>query len=79
MRRGIRLAKKTKIKRNRIKIFLGKLPKKLYKRKIYERYSHLGNRNFIRYGLKAAKIMNSTAIKKQLKPLWSRLQEEINK
>lgn len=79
MRRGIRLAKKTKIKRNRIKISLGQKPKKLYKKKIYERYSHLGGRNFIRYGIKAAKLMNSTAIKKQLKPLWDRLQEEIKK
>lgn len=79
MRRGIRLAKKTKIKRNRIKIFSGQKPTKLYKRKIYERYSHLGRRNFITYGLKAAERMNSTAIKKQLKPLWNRLQEEIIK
>ncbi len=79
MRRGIRLAKKTKIKRNRLKISQGQRPTKLYKKKIYERYSHLGGRNFIRYGLKAAKLMNSTAIKKQLKPLWSRLKEEIEK
>jgi len=79
MRRGIRLAKKTKIKRNRIKISIGQKPTKLYKRKIYERYSHLGGRNFIKYGLKAAKLMNSAAIKKQLKPLWNRLQEEIKK
>lgn len=79
MRRGIRLAKKTKIKRNRIKIFSGQKPTKLYKRKIYERYSHLGGRNFITYAHRAAKFMNSSAIKKQLKPLWGRLQEEIEK
>jgi RNA-directed DNA polymerase len=79
MRRGIRLAKKTKIKGNRIKIAKGQKPTKLYKKKIYERYSHLGGRNFIRYGLKAAKLMNSIAIKKQLRPLWRRLKEEIEK
>lgn len=79
MKRGVRLAKLTKIKRNRLKIASGRAPKPLYKHKLYEKYSHLGKRNFIRYGLRAAKIMDSDAIKRQLKPLWHRLKEEIEK
>ncbi|MEW8305081.1 MAG: antiviral reverse transcriptase Drt2 [Candidatus Thiodiazotropha sp.] len=79
MKRGVRLAKQTKIKRNRIKIEKGLPRKELYKRKLYSRYSHLGKRNFVRYGLRAANTMNSKSIKKQLKPLWHRMIEEIKK
>lgn len=79
MKRGVRLAKLTKIKKNRLKIASGRKPTKLYKRKLYEKYSHLGQRNFVRYGFRAADIMNSKAIKRQLTPLWNRLIEEIKK
>ena len=79
MKRAVRRAKRTKIKRNRLKIASGRMPKPLFKRKLYEKYSHLGKRNFIRYGLRAAEAMESPAIKRQLKPLWERLQEEIEK
>jgi hypothetical protein len=33
----------------------------------------------VRYGLKAADIMDSKAINRQLKPLWRNLQKEIEK
>lgn len=79
MKRGVQLAKSTKIKRNRLKLDLGRKPTRLYKHKLYEKYSHLGQRNFVRYGFRAAKIMNSKAIKRQLKPLWRRLLVEIEK
>lgn len=79
MKRAVRRAKLTKIKRNRLKIASGRVPKPLFKRKLYEKYSHLGKRNFIRYGLRAAETMGSAAIKRQLKPLWERLHEEIKK
>jgi RNA-directed DNA polymerase len=78
MKAGVRLAKLTRIKHNRIKIMKGLPPTKLYKRKIYERYSHLGKRNFIRYGFRSSMTMNSDGIRKQLKPLWKRLQAEIS-
>lgn len=78
MKRGVRLAKATMRKRNKLKIKRGENPKKLFKRKIYKRYSHLGRRNFIRYGLRSSEIMNSKAIRKQLKPLWDRLLKEID-
>lgn len=79
MKRGVRLAKLTKRKRNRLKAATGRKPRKLYKHKLYEKYSHLGERNFVRYGLRAAEIMDSDAIRRQLKPLWNRLKEEIEK
>lgn len=50
----------------------------LRRKKIYERYSHLGNRNFIRYGLRASQMMQSNAIKKQLRPLWNRLNTQLD-
>ncbi len=51
---------------------------RLRKKKLYERYSHLGNRNFIRYGLRAADKMQSKAIKRQLKPLWGKLNKKLD-
>lgn len=79
MKSGVRLAKLTKIKYNRIRIEKGQPRQELYKRKIYERYSHLGRRNFVTYGFRCADTMTSDAIRKQLKPLWRRLKEEIEK
>ncbi|MFA7346632.1 MAG: antiviral reverse transcriptase Drt2 [Desulfurivibrionaceae bacterium] len=79
MKSGVRLAKLTRMKYNRIRIEKGQPRQDVYKRKIYERYSHLGQRNFIRYGLRCAATMGSNAIKKQLKPFWARLQSEIEK
>ena len=79
MKRGVSLAKKTQYKRNSLKVRQGLRPTKLYKRKLYDRYSHLGSRNFVTYGHRAAAEMSSDAIRKQLKPLWKRLQEEIDK
>ena len=77
-KRGVSLAKKTMRKRNELKSDNGAKETDLYRKKLYSRYSHLGQRNFIRYGHRAAKIMKSTAIKKQLRPLWNRLIKEIN-
>lgn len=84
MKAGVRLAKATKIKRNNTRVKNGFPTQPLYKEKLYARYSHLGakkrgKRNFVLYGLKSAEIMKSRAIKKQLKPLWARLQNEIKK
>jgi RNA-directed DNA polymerase len=78
MKAGVRLAKKTHQKANLIEEKNGVAKTPLFKKKIYERYSHLSKRNFITYGHKAANIMGSNAIKKQLKPLWGRLLKEMN-
>lgn len=79
MKRGVRLAKATQRKRNRIKVSKGQKPTSLYKNKLYERYSHLSERNFITYSHRAANHMKSDAIRKQVKPLWERLRAEIEK
>jgi len=79
MKRGVRLAKLTMIKHNKQRNQKGDPAEELYKRKLYKKYSHLGRKNFVRYGLKSADIMGSKAIKNQLKPLWNRLAHEIEK
>lgn len=79
MKKGVRLAKATMRSRNRKKGARGAAVKALYKRKLYERYSHFGHQNFLRYGYRAAEIMKSNAIRDQLKPLWGRLNDEIQK
>lgn len=79
MNQGVRLAKATAKSRNAERVARGLPPKPLYKRKLYERYSHLGHRNFVRYGARAAKIMKSDAIRRQLRPLWGRLRTAIEK
>lgn len=67
MNRGIKLAKRTQIARNRIRTKKNLQNRELYKNRIYERYSSLGNRNFISYVKRAIKIMdNSQTLKKQM-------------
>lgn len=79
MKGGVKLAQRTREKRNIIRQEKGHAERGLYKRKIYERYSHLGKQNFLTYGYRAADKMGSKSIRKQLKPLWNRLQKEIEK
>ena len=79
MKRGVRLAKATMKRKNKIRKYRGLPNKELFKEKIYARYAHVGKRNFLTYGYRASRIMNSKSIRKQLKPLWERLQIEIIK
>jgi hypothetical protein len=79
MKSGVKMAKATMRKRNSARLTRGEDQKPLFKRQLYLRYSHLGKRNFLRYGFRASETLSSGAIKKQLKPLWSRLQKEIEK
>ncbi|GLQ31952.1 hypothetical protein GCM10007876_24310 [Litoribrevibacter albus] len=79
MKSGVRQAMKKRNKENLLRLEQGIPIQDIYRKKLYKRYSHLSNRNFITYGHRAAKIMGSSAIRKQLKPLWSRLQKEIEK
>ncbi|WP_081629078.1 antiviral reverse transcriptase Drt2 [Methyloversatilis discipulorum] len=79
MKKGVSLAKLTKNKRDKLRLTNGAQERPLYCKKLFTRYSHLGKRNFLRYGYSAAHLMNSKAIRRQLRPLWTRLQREINK
>lgn len=79
MRRGVKLAKATMKSKNKIRVIKGMEKKGLFKEKIYARYAHVGKRNFLTYGYRAARIMQSDTIRKQLKPLLYRLNKEIEK
>ncbi|ELQ6046719.1 hypothetical protein R2200_002337 [Cronobacter malonaticus] len=79
MKRGVKLAKATMKRKNKIRKTKGLPNKELFKEKVYARYAHVGKRNFLTYGYRASRIMNSNSIRKQLKPLWERLQKEIHK
>ena len=79
MKRGVRLAKATMKRKNNIRKHKDLAKKELFKEKIYARYAHIGKRNFLTYGYRASRIMKSNSIRKQLKPLWERLQKEINR
>lgn len=74
MRRGVSLARQTTKKHNKYR----HTPEEIWRKQLYERYSHLGKRNFIRYGLRAAQIMESRAMYRQLRPLWRRLVSRID-
>ena len=56
---------------------------KIFKRKLYNLYSHiglgseLGRRNFISYGYRSSEITNSAPIRKQLSKHWSKLNKRI--
>lgn len=79
MKRGINLARKTAIKVNKLRQSNGVPTKKIYRHGLYEKYSHLGKRNFITYGHRCVDKFQSNSIRKQLKPWWERLIEEIEK
>ncbi len=49
------------------------------KAKLYERFSHLGSRNFIDYANRACRIMGDDSIKKQVRNHWSALNHQIRK
>lgn len=75
MRKAIHLALATRKKYNK----KNSVKTKLHKRKLNIRYSYKGKRNFIKYGLRAAKIMDSSSIRKQIKRLGKKLNQEIDK
>lgn len=78
-KRAVSLAKQTMWKYNKIRKNKGLPKESLYKRKLYNRFSHVGKRNFITYGLRAAKILNSDSIRKQLRSHMTKLQNEMKK
>lgn len=76
-RKRIWVSKKARDRCNTVRVEKGLHPKKLFLKRIYQGYSHLGRRNFISYGFKAAKIMNSQSIRKQLRPHWRKLKKQL--
>ena len=51
----------------------------IYRDALYEKYTHLGRRNFIVYGLTASRLMHSIAVRKQLSRHWKKLAAELKK
>lgn len=73
MKRGVRLAHATMKSRDKKRMNSETKRKHLFKRKLYQRYSYLGRRNFLSYAYRASNTMQSKAIRKQVKPLWRKL------
>ncbi len=76
-----RLKRAIRVKSKKAKILRDRTGKKqfLHKNKIYKRYSHLGNRNFITYAYRASKVMKSDNIKKQVRRHIKIIKEHIIK
>ncbi|MDM3888664.1 antiviral reverse transcriptase Drt2 [Pseudomonas sp. BCRC 81390] len=77
MKVKIRLAKKSRDRINILRRGRGEAERELFLKSIYNGYSYLGRRNFITYGYRAAKIMGSKTIQKQLRSHWRKIQAEI--
>lgn len=77
MKVKIRLAKKSRDRINGLLRKRGEDERKLFLKSIYNGYTHLGRRNFITYGYRAAKIMDSKTIRQQLRSHWRKIQREI--
>lgn len=73
LRKRIWVSKKAMDRCNGLRAGRGELPRELFLRTIYRGYSYLGRRNFISYGYKAADIMGSQSIRKQLRSHWKKL------
>jgi hypothetical protein len=69
---GIRSAKRAAVKAKR-----SGTDSRIRKRELYERYSHLGKRNFISYAYRAATIMGAPEIRKQVRKHWLNLNQLI--
>lgn len=72
MRSGVRLAGQTMRKRMK-----GKPHEPMRTRKLYVLYSYVGRHNFTSYAYRAARELQSPAIKKQIRRHWKTLHEEI--
>ncbi len=77
MKARVGLAKKAKDRINVLRRRRGEAEKELFLRAIYKGYTHLGRRNFITYGYRAAKIMGSKTIRQQLRSHWRKVRQEI--
>jgi RNA-directed DNA polymerase len=79
MRSGVRLAAQTKRRHNRKEQLIGAPKSTLKTRKLFVLYSYVGRRNFTSYAYRAARTLDSPAIKNQIKRHWKVLQAEIAK
>lgn len=52
---------------------------RIFRRKLYRRFTHLGRHNFIAYAYRSAKKLNNTGLKRQLAKHWEKLHHEIER
>ncbi len=78
LRKRIWVSKKAMDRCNELRAGRGELPREMFLRAIYKGYSYLGRRNFISYGFRAANIMDSKSIRKQLRSHWKKLHKLLS-
>lgn len=76
--KAIRMSNKSLLRINLSRIKRGLNPLGLHKKHIYRRFSFVGQRNYISYALKASRIMNEPAIKKQVQPHWKKIIKKLD-
>jgi len=65
LNKKIKDLKKSQDRHNKFRERDGLPPRPLFLKQLLSRNTHFGQRNFVRYGLRAAKLMNSPSIKRQ--------------
>lgn len=78
-RKAIKLANATQIKHNEVRVRKGLPVQGLYRKSLYRKFFYSGRSNFISYGNRAALVMNSSTIKKQIKKLCNYIYSEVGK
>jgi len=58
---------------NRARLVAGRNRRRVSRKMLFERFSHLGSRNFISYAYRAERVMNEPAIRRQVRNHWSRV------
>jgi RNA-directed DNA polymerase len=64
---------KTAIRRAQKMAAKAGIDRRVFRRQIYKRFSHLGTRNFISYGRRAAVVMRADSIRRQVGRHWRKL------
>ncbi|MGN2429741.1 antiviral reverse transcriptase Drt2 [Pseudomonas syringae] len=77
LRKRVWTSRKAMERNNKLRNARGEPSTDIFLRTIYKGYSYLGRRNFLSYGYRAARIMSSRSIKKQLKPHWRKLNKLV--
>ena len=79
MRAAVRLAAATKRKIDKRQPPTKESPNPIKRKKLNIRFSYHGQRNFVSYAFKAAKVFEDPAIKKQVRRHWKKLNATVTK
>jgi len=80
MRSGVRFAAKSRNKGDRDRNTSTNeewVKSNIRRKKLNIRYSYLGRHNYISYAMRASRILNEKAIKKQVRPHWKKLNNAV--